>query len=297
MGESRKDGDDNSTPQEKKTIKERFSDLLARVISAIFIVLIMVILLWWGKLPFLVGIILLVAIGIMELNITLSRHGYQPAIYLALPAGVALPLISFFLRETPQDLAVLVGALFVFLALTCLYYIVRPGIPYPTAGMALTFMGVFLISFSLSHFVLMLRMDSISWTVPFTVIVMVWVYDAVAYFVGSALGRHKMSPRVSPNKSWEGTLGGTLGAFIAAWILYLTVDRPWLTLGVALVLAAIVSVAGPIGDLTESLIKRELGIKDMSSLIPGHGGILDRFDSMMFTAVFSYYYLRFIVKV
>ncbi len=187
--------------------------------------------------------------------------------------------------------------LFFFLALTCFYYILKPATPSPTSSIALTFLGVFLISFSLSHFVLMLRMDSISWTVPFTVIVMVWVYDAVAYFVGSALGRHKMSPRVSPNKSWEGTLGGTLGAFIAAWILYLTVDRPWLTLEVALVLAAIVSVAGPVGDLTESLIKRELGVKDMSSLIPGHGGILDRFDSMMFTAVFSYYYLRFIVKV
>ncbi len=99
MGNPHNDKDDDSTPPGRKTLRERFSNLLARVISAIFIVLIMVILLWWGNLPFLVGIILLVVVGMMELFITLDKHGYKPAFYLAIPAGIALlPVISFCLR-------------------------------------------------------------------------------------------------------------------------------------------------------------------------------------------------------
>jgi phosphatidate cytidylyltransferase len=211
--------------------------------------------------------------------------------------GISLPIISFFLEGKMPDLSPFIPLLFGFTFFTCIYYLVKPSQESPTTNISITLMGVFLVALSLSHFILMLKLDQeISWTVPFTVIVMVWIYDAVAYFVGSALGKHKMAPRVSPNKSWEGTLAGTIGAFVAAWVLYLTVNRPWLSLEVALVLAAIVAVAGPVGDFTESLIKRELGIKDMSSLIPGHGGILDRFDSMLFTAVFSYYYLRLIIK-
>ena len=101
----------------------------------------------------------------------------------------------------------------------------RPGQPHAVASIALTFTGVFPISFTLSHFVLMLRFDDIHWTVPFTVIVMVWVYDAIAYFAGSAIGGHKLSPKVSPNKSWEGLIAGTLATFIAAWVLKITVSR------------------------------------------------------------------------
>jgi phosphatidate cytidylyltransferase len=104
-----------------------------------------------------------------------------------------------------------------------------------------------------------------------------------------------MAPRISPGKSWEGFLAGTAAVFIAAYILYLTVSRAWLSLGVAMELAVIVCILAPLGDLSESTVKRELGIKDMSSLIPGHGGIMDRFDSMFFTAAVSYYFLRYFV--
>jgi phosphatidate cytidylyltransferase len=142
----------------------------------------------------------------------------------------------------------------------------------------------------------MLGLDTeIPWTAPFTVIVMVWISDAVAYLAGSALGKHKIAPRISPGKTWEGSIAGTAAVFIAGYILYLTVNRPWLSIGVAMELAVIVCVFGPLGDLSESMVKRELGIKDMSSLIPGHGGIMDRFDSMFFTAAVSYYFLRFLI--
>ncbi len=278
-------------------LRSKFSDLLKRVVSAVFLVLSVVLLMWWGDLPFLAGMTLIIVLGLWEYCTVLREHGRPAAAFLALPVGASIPVVSFFLRDKPQDLSPILGILLGLLAVTFFYFMVRPDRERAAEGAALTFMGVALISLTLSHFVLMLGLDGeISWTAPFTVIVMVWVYDAVAYFAGSAFGKHKMLPRVSPNKSWEGLAAGTAAAFIAAYVLKVTVSRPWLDWPTAFILAAIVAVAAPIGDLSESLIKRELRVKDMSELIPGHGGVLDRFDSMLFTAAASYYFLRLIIR-
>jgi len=126
------------------------------------------------------------------------------------------------------------------------------------------------------------------------VFVAIWVCDSAAYFTGQAWGRHKLFPRVSPNKSWEGAVAGFIAAVLAflvaqAWFL------PYLTLGSALVCGFIVGVFGQIGDLAESLLKRDAGVKDSSSLIPGHGGVLDRFDSLLFVSPLLFVYLDFIV--
>jgi phosphatidate cytidylyltransferase len=273
-----------------------FSNFLTRLVSAVFLVLAIVLLLWWGDIPFLVGMTAIIGVGLWEFYNILAKNGYSPAVFLAIPVGVSLPVISFFIEDTPQDLAPLAAVLCGLLVLTFAWFVFMPGQPHAIASIALTFTGVFLVSFTLSHFVLMLRFDDIHWTVPFTVIVMIWVYDAVAYLAGSAFGRHKMSPRISPNKSWEGLIGATLATFVAALVLKVTVSRDWLSWEVTFTLAAIVVVLGPLGDLSESLMKRELEVKDMSELIPGHGGILDRFDSMLFVAPAAYYYLRFIIK-
>lgn len=113
--------------------------------------------------------------------------------------------------------------------------------------------------------------------------VSVWSADTVAYFVGLAIGKHKLFPRVSPKKSWEGAIGGGLGAMVAfaamaSWAM------PSYPLPLAVIAGLIVGVAGPIGDLMESLLKRDAAIKDSSTVIPGHGGVLDRFDSMLLVA-------------
>ena len=186
----------------------------------------------------------------------------------------------------------MVLALALYLPVLFAWCIFRRGSTSPTTDISVSLLGVVMVGFCLAHFVLMLGLDEgIPWTVPFTIIVLVWISDAVAYLAGSALGRHKMAPRISPGKSWEGFIAGTAAVFIAAYILYLTVNRDWLSLGVAMELAAIVCVFAPLGDLSESTVKRELGIKDMSSLIPGHGGIMDRFDSFILSAPAAYYCL------
>ncbi len=275
------------------SLTARFGGLAARVVSAVVLVLVMVILLWWGEIPFTVGISFIVVGGLWELYSTFARHRYRPAALLSIAAGCAFPVIAYFLRET-QDLTPLTVAMALYLPLLFAWCILRGGSDSPTTDIAISLMGVALVGFCLSHFVLMLGFDDVTWTAPFTVIVIVWIYDAIAYFAGSAFGRHKMAPRISPGKSWEGTAAGTVAAFVASYVLYLSLDRDWLSLGVAMALAGVVCVFGPLGDLSESLVKRELGIKDMSSLIPGHGGIMDRFDSMFFTAAISYYLLRYL---
>ncbi len=112
----------------------------------------------------------------------------------------------------------------------------------------------------------------------------IWVNDSGAYIIGSLMakrpgGNHKMFARVSPNKSWEGLMGGIVFTLIAGWVFYAV---GWFShIGIALIFAAVVSVFGTLGDLMESLMKRTLGVKDSGRFMPGHGGVLDRFDSIL----------------
>jgi phosphatidate cytidylyltransferase len=122
----------------------------------------------------------------------------------------------------------------------------------------------------------------------------IWLCDSAAYFAGRALGRTKLFERVSPKKTWEGAAAGfvfAIGAFLLARVLVL----PYLTVTSAVVCGAIVGVFGQVGDLAESLLKRDAGVKDSSALIPGHGGVLDRFDSLLFVSPLVFLYLDFIV--
>lgn len=122
----------------------------------------------------------------------------------------------------------------------------------------------------------------------------IWLCDSAAYFAGRRFGRHRLFARVSPGKSWEGAVAGfvaALGAFQLARVLVL----PYMTVSEALVCGVIVGVCGQVGDLAESLLKREAGVKDSSTLIPGHGGVLDRFDSLLFVAPLVFVYLDFVV--
>ncbi|MDH4156704.1 MAG: phosphatidate cytidylyltransferase [candidate division Zixibacteria bacterium] len=123
---------------------------------------------------------------------------------------------------------------------------------------------------------------------------LLWVGDTAAMGTGKWLGRHKLAPSVSPNKTIEGFIGGLAGALAIGVVMHFW-RLPQLALVHVLSLALGCSVFGQLGDLVESMWKRSLQIKDSSSIIPGHGGVLDRFDSLLFAAPFMYYYLRIVV--
>ena len=114
--------------------------------------------------------------------------------------------------------------------------------------------------------------------------------DVASLLVGSAMGRHPMAPSISPGKTWEGFAGGAVAAILAA-VIVVHFIHPW-TVGKALVLGIVVAVVAPLGDLSQSMIKRHLGLKDMGRLLPGHGGILDRVDGLLFVLPATYFVVK-----
>jgi phosphatidate cytidylyltransferase len=127
----------------------------------------------------------------------------------------------------------------------------------------------------------------------FGLLLLVWASDSFAYLVGSQIGKTKLFPRISPGKTWEGSAGGVVGAFIAAFLLH-TIFPTELTLYKWLGLGILAVVFGTLGDLIESMLKRSLNVKDSGSLMPGHGGMLDRFDAFMFFVPWAVLFLSLV---
>jgi phosphatidate cytidylyltransferase len=138
---------------------------------------------------------------------------------------------------------------------------------------------------------LRLREDGFWWV--FSALVITWLNDTMAYFAGRFLGRRKLYPAVSPNKTWEGFLGGLLGSVLGLFILR-AVAFPVLTVVDCAVLGVLGGLLGPMGDLCESMLKRAYGVKDSSRLVPGHGGMLDRIDALLFNAPLVFLYATFV---
>ena len=138
--------------------------------------------------------------------------------------------------------------------------------------------------------------DSQAFALTIAVLILVWTTDTLAYFVGRAIGRRPLAPKISPKKTWEGTAGGALGAVGAGVVLKLTM-LPFLAWPHIIVVALLCGILGQLGDLAESQMKRAVGVKDSGALLPGHGGMLDRFDSMIVVAPAVYLYLHYVAGI
>lgn len=162
----------------------------------------------------------------------------------------------------------------------------------PFSNIAFTTLGILYVAFPLSLLNYILTYSgTYSHELLFGIFFIIWSNDSGAYLAGVTLGKHKIFPRVSPKKSWEGSIGGTIASFLVAFIIsgwYTSIQfADWM------VIAAILVVMGTLGDFVESLFKRSVDVKDSGNILPGHGGILDRFDSLIMAIpfVFTYLYL------
>jgi phosphatidate cytidylyltransferase len=156
-------------------------------------------------------------------------------------------------------------------------------------NLGIYFLGIFYVIFPLALSSL-LAFDNgkyYPWRI-FGVLILIWTSDSMQYFSGKALGKHKLYERISPNKTWEGTIGGLIFTIAAGYIL--SIFRHDFTATQWMTIAAIIAIFGSMGDLVESMIKREVGVKDSGNFLPGHGGILDRFDSFIFVLPFIVVY-------
>ncbi|HJM82271.1 MAG TPA: phosphatidate cytidylyltransferase [Nitrospinota bacterium] len=165
---------------------------------------------------------------------------------------------------------------------------------HDAAPMAInTLFGLFYITFPLAALALIRSLEEGQWMVLIIVTANAFS-DSFAYYTGRIFGKHKLAPKISPGKTVEGFAGGVVGAFFGSIsVSYIFV--PELNILHAIAAGGIAGVAGPMGDLAESATKRKMGVKDSGKIIPGHGGVLDRIDSLMFTAVFFYAYLVLVV--
>ena len=259
-----------------------------------------------------------VAVVFLPLFYILVRYLPQWAFFLFVMAGILLALYEFFgmhfgetgRKEIPIGLAA--GGLTAFLlgwrgpgsqALWITGIIVaalsaelffKKDLKRALPDGAVLVLGVFYIAWLLGHAVLLRQLPGGEWLV-FFVFLVTWACDAGAYWTGKSIGRTALSPQVSPNKTIEGAVGGILLSVAAAvlakwWFLTLLSLRDVLFLGVFL------GLLGQLGDLVESMFKRSAGIKDSGGLIPAHGGVLDRVDSLIFTIPAFYYYMVWIKK-
>jgi phosphatidate cytidylyltransferase len=163
------------------------------------------------------------------------------------------------------------------------------GVQPTTLSIAATVLGGAWIGLGIAHMILIREIPEHGALAAFTVLLAVFAADTAAYVAGRLIGRHKLAPRTSPGKTWEGLAVGTIAAVLVPFFaLY---EEGFLDVTQSLVLGAAIAVAAPMGDLFESALKRDAGLKDTGRLLLGHGGMLDRLDALLFTAIASYYLL------
>jgi phosphatidate cytidylyltransferase len=156
-----------------------------------------------------------------------------------------------------------------------------------TVAVATTVLGAAWIAFGLAYVLLLRALPEHGRLAVFTVVLTVFAADTLAYFTGALIGRHKLAPVLSPGKTWEGLVASTVTALLVPFFaLY---HQHFLSVGESLVLGAVIAVVAPFGDLFESAVKRDLGVKDSGRLLLAHGGMLDRIDALLFASIASFY--------
>jgi CDP-diglyceride synthetase len=243
--------------------------------------------------PVAVVSLLVVVLGLasVEFFSQTSITGYQPATIVGVLACIACPLTAYWVGDAALPLVFA----FAFIAAAVSFIGTTSVESDPAANLGLTMLGIIWIGLFGSYGALILRIsntgvgfESVGTDTLFIVVIGVMANDVMAFFIGMALGRTPLRAWISPAKTMEGFVGGAIGTF-AVVIAAGMQSGTWTKLSHWLIIATVISIAGPIGDLTESMIKRSMNIKDFGTLLRGHGGALDRFDSILFTLPIIYY--------
>jgi phosphatidate cytidylyltransferase len=239
---------------------------------------------------------MIIILGLFEFYKMMEAKGLRPYKWIGVLSGAALPWYLFFRQGMYANVLLTLTFIAVMIA-----ELIRKDKGHAVYHISVTIFGVLYVSWLGSHLMLLRELPiiaGIDYAAGFTFVIIVftltWCYDTGAYTFGKLFGRRRLFPAISPGKTVEGALGGTLLSIAGIMIVRGLMDTHLDTVR-AVVLAVAASIIGQIGDLVESMIKRDAKIKDSSTAIPGHGGILDRFDSLIFTAPLIYYVLRYFV--
>jgi len=258
------------------------------------LVLLTIVFLWIQYLPYLGFFLVLQVLIIVSLlefyNLPLKRKLFPQktfGVFIALIIG-----LSFYFEKISLEMA-----LFASLLLSAVYFLITfnriEKLKHFSSSIALTFFGAFYLSFTLNYFY-SLRVEKGPFTIYF-ILAVIFLGDTGAFFFGKLLGRRKQVPMASPNKTWEGSFGGILFACIGAVAAQQVLLKD-IVLWKAILCGICVHAVAQISDPLESLFKRAVGVKDSSNILPGHGGFLDRIDSLILAGPFFYYFIKYFWK-
>ncbi|MHB1418371.1 MAG: phosphatidate cytidylyltransferase [Bacillota bacterium] len=256
--------------------------LKKRILTALGGIPLVVVINYVGGTTFAVVVALLSILGLGEFFRLIRHSEIEPQVFLGYVGGLFIVVSAFPGVHISDSVVITAITLGFFLSALC--------IPrWSLTGSATSLMGVLYLG--LFRYLIYLREMPGGFEVVLALFIFNWVADSGAYFSGKAFGRHLMAPRLSPKKTIEGAIGGVLASVAAALVMTLLgLHVPQLV-----VMALLVAVTGQAGDLVESAFKRSAGVKDAGGILPGHGGVLDRFDSLLISLPVVYYYFQLFI--
>jgi phosphatidate cytidylyltransferase len=258
-----------------------------RIITALVALPIIIVIVQLGGWVFSLVLTLLALIAAWEYVQMMAAKGHKLVIWFAW----TFVLVTLANAQFPER-QLFVPAFTLLLILLLVWQLFQADSTAQPVDWALTVAGSLFIGFGLGH-LLGLRLQAAGHVWVWLVLLCAWGADTAAYFGGRAFGKHKFWPRWSPKKTWEGIVAGILGGIIGGGLVSLIFSFPF---GHAVMIGVLVALVGPFGDLSISMMKRYAGVKDSSNLVPGHGGFLDRMDSILFASVAVFYYAFWVVR-
>ncbi|MFL6227592.1 MAG: phosphatidate cytidylyltransferase [Pyrinomonadaceae bacterium] len=266
---------------------------MQRILTALVALPVIIASIWFDQLALVFVLLAAAALmaGLYEFWILSARRDMKAMRELGTIFAVAF-LVLFYFRAA-ADAPVLIPMALVAFVITALAAAALRGAPFERmmGSAGATVLGVLYVVFLGGHIIALRTtfQPQLARDLLFFFLLVVMGSDTAAYYTGRAFGRHKLAPKISPGKTWEGAVGGMCASLLAATLAHFWFF-PELSLRVALPLAAVMNALGVVGDLTESTLKRGAGAKDAAKILPGHGGLLDRLDSLLFNAPLLYYF-------
>ncbi len=263
--------------------------LAERTLVAIVIIPLAVLVIVAGGWVLALAVILILSVAAWEFWRMVRSGGFQPSPVLVIGGVALMALLRYLFDFTGSQFGASLMILLTMAVCTRGYELSRN---QSASDFAITLAGVFYLGWVGGYLISLRSVPNGEWWM-LTALPAIWAADGGAFFIGRTFGRHQLSPRVSPKKTWEGYLGGivvgtVITALLAAgWHMFV----PSITPERGALIGLVVSVLAPVGDLGESMLKRQFGCKDSSNLLPGHGGFMDRIDSTLWAAVIGYYFI------
>jgi phosphatidate cytidylyltransferase len=288
--------EERSAVHDETFVPRKPDSVAKRVLASFIFIPCLIVIARRGGYYYLALIDIMILVGLWEFYRMMEAKGLRPYKTMGFLSGLALSWYVFFQQGIYANLLLSI----IFIGIMVLE-LARKEKGLAVYHISVTLFGVFYVAWLGSHLILLRELPhlkGLEYSLGFSFVIVVfaitWCYDTGAYFIGSWLGRRKIFPNVSPSKTLEGAVGGVACSIVGVLIARATIAS-YLTLAEAVGLAFVGSVIGQLGDLVESMIKRDVKIKDSSKTIPGHGGVLDRFDSILFTAPVIYYFLKYVI--